>query len=100
MIVDGDDDMNEVLIQRKFGEIRKYLKKLVHGWGRNGLWHTIYISLGMMRSILNIILLVTALFFSSCEVVEGIFKAGFFSAILLGVLIVALIIWLVSRLRK
>jgi hypothetical protein len=37
---------------------------------------------------------------SACEVIEGIFKAGFFSAIMLGVLLVALIVWVASRFRK
>ena len=35
---------------------------------------------------------------SSCEVVEGIFKAGVWVGILVVVGIIALIIWLVSRL--
>lgn len=37
---------------------------------------------------------------SSCEVIGGIFKAGFWSAIILVVLVVGLILWLVSRGRK
>ena len=37
---------------------------------------------------------------SSCEVVEGVFKAGFWTAIILIVLVVGLIIWLVSRFRR
>lgn len=37
---------------------------------------------------------------SSCEVVGGIFKAGFWTAIILIVLVVALIIWLMRRGRK
>lgn len=36
----------------------------------------------------------------SCELAGGIFKAGFFSAIIVGVLLVVLIIWLVNRSRK
>lgn len=38
--------------------------------------------------------------FSSCEVVQGIFKAGFWSAIILIVVVVALILWLVGRGRR
>jgi hypothetical protein len=37
---------------------------------------------------------------SSCEVIGGIFKAGFWSAIILVVLVVAVILWLVSRGRR
>ena len=37
---------------------------------------------------------------SSCEVVGGIFKAGFWSAIILIVVVVALILWLVGRGRR
>ncbi|TDQ07656.1 hypothetical protein [Pedobacter metabolipauper] len=34
---------------------------------------------------------------ASCELVEGIFKAGFWTAIVVVVVVVALIIWLVSK---
>ena len=37
---------------------------------------------------------------SSCEIVGGIFKAGFWTAIILIVLVVALILWLVGRSRR
>jgi hypothetical protein len=37
---------------------------------------------------------------SSCEVIGGIFKAGFWTAIILIVIVVALILWLVSRGRR
>ncbi|RYZ20348.1 MAG: phosphatidate cytidylyltransferase [Chitinophagaceae bacterium] len=47
----------------------------------------------------------TALFFlsttlASCEVIGGIFKAGFWTAIILIVLVVGLILWLVGRGRR
>jgi hypothetical protein len=55
----------------------------------------------MMKSVsYAVYLMASILIFSSCEVVEGIFKAGFFSAIILGVLLIALIVWVASRLRK
>ena len=38
--------------------------------------------------------------FSSCEVIGGIFKAGFWTAIILVVIVVVLIIWLLNRFRK
>lgn len=34
---------------------------------------------------------------SGCQVVEGIFKAGFWTAIIIIVLIVALIFWLIRK---
>jgi hypothetical protein len=37
---------------------------------------------------------------SSCEVVGGIFKAGFWTAIIVIVIVVALILWLVGRGRR
>ena len=42
-----------------------------------------------------IALVVTTL--SSCELVEGIFKAGVWSGVIIVVIILALIIWLVSK---
>jgi hypothetical protein len=45
-------------------------------------------------------MLASMLVLSSCEVIEGIFKAGFFSAVILGVLLIALVVWVASRLRK
>ncbi len=36
---------------------------------------------------------------SSCEIVGGIFKAGFWTAIILIVLVIILILWLIRRMR-
>jgi hypothetical protein len=44
--------------------------------------------------------LAIAMTFSSCEIVGGIFKAGFWTAIILVVLVVVLILWLVNRGRR
>lgn len=44
--------------------------------------------------------LALAMTFSSCEVVGGIFKAGFWTAIILIVIVVAIILWLVNRGRS
>jgi hypothetical protein len=41
-----------------------------------------------------------AISISSCQVVGGIFKAGFWTAIILIVLVVGLILWLVGRGRR
>lgn len=37
---------------------------------------------------------------TSCELVEGIFKAGFWTAIIVIVIVVALIGWIFSRFRR
>lgn len=37
---------------------------------------------------------------TSCEVVGGIFKAGFWTAIIIVVVVIALILWLVGRGRR
>ena len=42
-------------------------------------------------------LLMLASFLSSCEVIGGIFKAGVWVGVLIVVVIIALIIWLVTR---
>jgi len=44
--------------------------------------------------------LAVAMTLSSCEVVGGIFKAGFWTAIIIIVIVVALILWLVGRGRR
>jgi hypothetical protein len=36
---------------------------------------------------------------SSCEIVGGIFKAGFWTAIILIVLVIILILWLIRKMR-
>jgi hypothetical protein len=45
-------------------------------------------------------LLMTMTTLSSCEVVGGIFKAGFWTAIILIVVVVALIFWIIGRRRR
>ncbi|HEU4902470.1 MAG TPA: phosphatidate cytidylyltransferase [Flavisolibacter sp.] len=44
--------------------------------------------------------LAMAMTLSSCEVVGGIFKAGFWTAIILIVLVIVIILWLVNRGRR
>jgi hypothetical protein len=46
------------------------------------------------------VLFLLAISFSSCEVIGGIFKAGVWTGIIAVVLVVALIIWLISRATK
>lgn len=46
---------------------------------------------------LPLLALALATTLSSCEVIGGIFKAGFWTAIILVVFVVVLILWLVRR---
>ncbi len=48
---------------------------------------------------LFILLFTLSVTLSSCEVVGGIFKAGFWTAIILIVLIVAVVLWLIGKFR-
>ncbi len=47
-----------------------------------------------------LLVLAMSMTLTSCQVVGGIFKAGFWSAIIVVVIVVGLILWLVSRGRK
>jgi cytosine/uracil/thiamine/allantoin permease len=47
-------------------------------------------------SVLTILALAVTLL-SSCDLVEGIFKAGVWSGVIIVVIILALIIWLISK---
>jgi cytosine/uracil/thiamine/allantoin permease len=47
-------------------------------------------------SLIAIIALISTTL-SSCELVEGIFKAGVWSGVIIVVIILALIIWLISK---
>ena len=51
-------------------------------------------------SYLWLCMLAMAVTLSSCEVIGGIFKAGYWSAIIVVVVVVALILWLVGRGRR
>lgn len=51
-----------------------------------------------MKRISLVALIVTFVtLLSSCEVIGGIFKAGVWSGIIIVVIVVALIIWLISK---
>jgi hypothetical protein len=52
------------------------------------------------NSSLWLFMVAMAMTLSSCEVIGGIFKAGFWTAIIVIVIVVALILWLVGRGRK
>jgi hypothetical protein len=51
-------------------------------------------------SYLGLCLFVMMTTLSSCELVGDIFEAGFWTAIIVIVLVIGLIIWLVSRFRR
>jgi hypothetical protein len=63
------------------------------------LWHKVYVYT-IMNRYAYLLILSAFVFFSSCEVVEGIFKAGFLSAVILGVLLIVLVIWIANRFRR
>jgi len=48
----------------------------------------------------TILLLMVLTLFSSCDLVEGIFKAGMGVGIFLVILVVGLIIWIISKVRS
>jgi TRAP-type C4-dicarboxylate transport system permease large subunit len=50
---------------------------------------------------MNYVMLALLMFaFSSCEAIGDIFKAGIWTGLLLVVVVIALVIWLISRFRK
>ena len=51
----------------------------------------------MNRFGIGILIFAATTLLSSCSVIEGIFKAGVWSGIIVVVIVVALIIWLISK---
>lgn len=51
----------------------------------------------MKRTSLAALLLSFTALLSSCEVIGGIFKAGVWSGVIIVVVVLALIIWLISK---
>ena len=49
---------------------------------------------------LSLLLMVMVVTFSSCELVGDIFEAGFWAAIIVVVIVIAIIIWLFNRFRR
>ncbi|MDM1292879.1 hypothetical protein HX021_01045 [Sphingobacterium sp. N143] len=52
----------------------------------------------MKKTLPFAMMLSTLLLMTSCSVIESIFKAGVWTGILIVVIVVALIIWLISKL--
>lgn len=55
--------------------------------------------LNLMRKLYSSTAILVITLLSSCEVVGGIFKAGAYTGIIVVVVIVALVIWLISKFR-
>ncbi len=53
-----------------------------------------------MRNLYNLIALSTLTLLSGCELVGDIFKAGAYTGIFIVVVIIALIVWLLSKFRS
>jgi len=54
-----------------------------------------------MKKAIQIPLMVLILLqMSSCSVIEGIFKAGFWSGIIIVIIVVALVIWILTKLFR
>nr|WP_322626340.1 phosphatidate cytidylyltransferase [uncultured Flavobacterium sp.] len=47
-----------------------------------------------------VVLLAVTQLFTGCELVEGIFKAGVWVGVIIVVAVIALIIWVISRITK
>lgn len=54
----------------------------------------------MKKNLLLPLLAFFGVFLSSCEAIEGIFKVGLWTGIIIVVLIIAVIIWLINRFRR
>ena len=58
-----------------------------------------FIMINKTRS-LTLVLLTLTVFLSSCEAIEGIFKAGLWIGIIIVIAVVALIFWIMRKLRR
>ena len=54
----------------------------------------------MRKSILATFFVAAAFLLSSCEAIGDIFKAGMWVGVIVVVLIVALVLWLIGKMRK
>lgn len=53
-----------------------------------------------MKAFYGTIFLMIALFYSSCAVIEGVFKAGVWVGVLVVVAIIGLIVWILSKFSR
>jgi hypothetical protein len=54
----------------------------------------------LKKSYSLLVLLIITQLFTGCELVEGIFKAGVWVGVIIVVAVIALIIWVISRITK
>lgn len=54
----------------------------------------------MMRYIASLCLMLMLFTLGGCEVIGDIFSAGFYTGIFIVVLVVAIIIWIIAKLRR
>jgi hypothetical protein len=54
----------------------------------------------MKSNLLMAVLAFVLVSFSSCEAIEGIFKVGLWTGIIIVVAIIGIIFWLISRFRR
>ncbi|CAH0335994.1 hypothetical protein FVB9288_01666 [Flavobacterium sp. CECT 9288] len=52
----------------------------------------------VLKKIIPLVLI--SFFFTSCSVVEGIFKAGMGVGIFIVIAVIAMIVWIISRITK
>ena len=53
-----------------------------------------------MKRFSFVFLLIASLTLTSCDVIGDIFEAGVWSGVILVIAIIALVVWLLSRMRK
>lgn len=55
----------------------------------------------MKNSLLMLTVLVSALLtLSGCEAIGGVFRAGMWAGVIVVIIVVALVLWLLSKMRK
>jgi hypothetical protein len=54
----------------------------------------------VMKKSVNLVLVSLLLLLSSCEAIQGIFKAGVYTGIIAVVLVVGVIIWILAKLSR
>lgn len=54
----------------------------------------------VMKDVTVLILCLVALVMASCEVIGDIFSAGFYTALILVLLVVAIVVFIISRFRR
>jgi hypothetical protein len=86
---------SETHLYKGVGQLKK------HSLGKRQSFCIITVKMDMQKyTTLSLYVLILAMTLSSCEVVGGIFKAGFWAAIILVVIVVAIILWIVNRVRR